>query len=286
MGGDGRAGARRLVDRDAGAARRPAGVRYDRVRGLVGPDGVQPGAGGRDPARLAACAARGSTSGLAGLVVFASASFVCAVAPSIGVLIAARCVQALGGAAVVAAAIELLAGTRGSHRRAAPVWGTAGIVGLAVGPAAGGLLTELLSWEAIFLVQLPVILAVPAAIGRFSARRRAGPGGADRPGTGAGAGPALGRADRSALPARDHADRGMEELTARGGGDRLGRAGGDARRARPAAAASRTPRGRRRGDPGGGRPGGARPATRGRRRLDVRAPAPDRCRASRSRCRA
>ena len=56
----------------------------------------------------------------AGLVMFAGASLVCAVAPSIGVLIAARCVQALGGAAVVAAAIELLAGTRGSHRERRP----------------------------------------------------------------------------------------------------------------------------------------------------------------------
>ena len=99
---------------------------------------------------------------------FAGASLVCALAPSIGVLIAARCVQALGGAAVVGAAIELLAGTRGSHRDAAPLWGTAGIVGLAIGPAAGGLLTELLSWEAIFLIQLPVVLAVPFAFGTFS----------------------------------------------------------------------------------------------------------------------
>ena len=85
--------------------------------------------------------------------------------------------QALGGAAVIAAAIELLAGTRGSHRRAAPAWGTAGIVGLAVGPAAGGLLTELFSWEAIFLIQLPVVLAVPAAIGRFSRAVEPGPAG-------------------------------------------------------------------------------------------------------------
>ena len=120
----------------------------------------------------------------AGLVVFASASFVCAVAPSIGVLIAARCVQALGGAAVIAAAIELLAGTRGSHRRAAPVWGTAGIVGLAVGPAAGGLLTELFSWEAIFLDSAPGHPGGARGDRAVLARRRAGPGGADRPGAG------------------------------------------------------------------------------------------------------
>jgi MFS family permease len=112
-----------------------------------------------------------------GLLLFAGASFVCAVAPSIGVLIAGRCVQALGGAAVVGAAIELLAGTRGSHREAAAVWGTAGIIGLAVGPAAGGLLTELLSWEAIFIIQLPVVLAVPFAFGPFSRTVEPGPAG-------------------------------------------------------------------------------------------------------------
>src|SRR6188472_3249106 len=44
-----------------------------------------------------------------GLVLFTGASLACAIAPSIGVLIAARCVQAIGGAAVVAAAIEMLA---------------------------------------------------------------------------------------------------------------------------------------------------------------------------------
>jgi MFS family permease len=112
-----------------------------------------------------------------GIALFAGASLVCAVAPSIGVLIAGRCVQALGGAAVIAGAIELLAGTRGSHRQAAPVWGTAGVVGLAVGPAAGGLLTEVFSWEAIFLIQLPVVVAALAAVGHASRAVEPGPAG-------------------------------------------------------------------------------------------------------------
>lgn len=114
---------------------------------------------------------------IAGLVVFAGASLACAVAPSIGVLIAARCVQALGGAAVIAGAIELIAGTRGSHRRAASLWGMAGVVGLALGPAVGGLLTELFSWEAIFLIQLPVVLAALTAVGGFSRAVEQGPAG-------------------------------------------------------------------------------------------------------------
>jgi MFS family permease len=100
----------------------------------------------------------------AGLVVFAGASLACALSSSIAVLIVARCVQALGGAAIVAAVIELLARTRGSHRRAAPVWGTASVAGLAIGPALGGLLTDLLSWQAIFAVQVPIVLCLPAAL--------------------------------------------------------------------------------------------------------------------------
>ena len=100
-----------------------------------------------------------------GLLGFAAASLLCALAPTIGVLVAGRCVQGIAGAAVVAGAIELLARSRGSHRAAAPAWGTAGLAGVALGPAAGGLLTELISWQAIFVVQVPVALAVVAATG-------------------------------------------------------------------------------------------------------------------------
>ncbi len=71
--------------------------------------------------------------------------------------------QALGGAAVLAGAIELLARERGSHRSAARLWGTAGTIGLALGPAVGGVLTELLSWQSIFLLQAPLLLLIPFA---------------------------------------------------------------------------------------------------------------------------
>jgi len=100
-----------------------------------------------------------------GLAVFSASSLACAVAPSIAVLLAARCVQALGGAAVIAAAIELLARAFGSHAAAAPRWGAAGLAGLALGPALGGLLTDLLSWQSIFVIQVPVVLAVVASRG-------------------------------------------------------------------------------------------------------------------------
>ena len=100
---------------------------------------------------------------LAGLAVFAGASLVCALAPALGVLVAARCVQAIGGAVVVAAAFELISAELDAGR-AVTVWGGAGILGAALGPALGGALTELLSWQAIFLAQVPLVLL--AFIGR------------------------------------------------------------------------------------------------------------------------
>jgi predicted MFS family arabinose efflux permease len=112
-----------------------------------------------------------------GVVVFAGASLVCTLAPGIGSLIAGRCLQGLGGALVIAGAIELLARSRGSHARAATAWGGAGLVGLAVGPAAGGLLTQLISWQAIFALQVPVVLlAVVAAQPVAGAAERGAPG--------------------------------------------------------------------------------------------------------------
>jgi MFS family permease len=98
-----------------------------------------------------------------GLAVFAGAGIACGVASELSTLIAARCVQALGGAAAVTAVLELLPATVGSERRAAAVWALAGATGAALGPAVGGLLTQLVSWQSIFLVQAPlaIIAGVP-----------------------------------------------------------------------------------------------------------------------------
>ena len=101
-----------------------------------------------------------------GLVVFALASLGCAVAPGFAALVGLRAVQAVGGAAVVVAALELLPGLVGSQRRGVAVWVAAGTVGAALGPAAGGVLTETISWRAVFAVQAPLALAaLPFALG-------------------------------------------------------------------------------------------------------------------------
>ncbi|GAA3514501.1 hypothetical protein GCM10022234_06700 [Aeromicrobium panaciterrae] len=99
-----------------------------------------------------------------GIALFAGASAWCAFAGSIESLIAARCVQAVGGALALIGCLELLVADRG-ERRGVATWITAGVVGTAVGPVAGGLLTQAISWQSIFIVQVPIAaLAVPAAL--------------------------------------------------------------------------------------------------------------------------
>jgi MFS family permease len=100
---------------------------------------------------------------VAGAVAFAAASIVCAAASSFQVLVAARTVQGVAGAAIVGAALGLLAAVAGADGRAARIWALAGIAGAAVGPAVGGVLAQLFGWESIFAVQAPVVLATLVA---------------------------------------------------------------------------------------------------------------------------
>src|SRR6201999_3001013 len=69
-----------------------------------------------------------------GLVVFAAATAVCAVASSLNVLIAARAVQAVGGAVVIVGSLELLVEGTGSEAAGVRRWAAAGVAGAALGP--------------------------------------------------------------------------------------------------------------------------------------------------------
>ena len=137
------------------------------------------------PAAFAARRLGAARATVAGLLVFGAASLGCGVAPDLGTLITARCLQAVGGAAAVCGALEMLPAELGSEGRAARVWAAAGALGAAVGPAVGGLLTELISWQSIFIVQVP--LAAIALLPLLSRRtgepqRTATEAGAQRPG--------------------------------------------------------------------------------------------------------
>jgi MFS family permease len=108
-----------------------------------------------------------------GIAVFAASSAWCALAGSIEVLIAARCLQAFGGALALVGCLELLVAVYG-ERRGVATWVVAGVVGTATGPVAGGVLTQAFSWQAIFVVQVPfAVLAVPAALAVRAAPQQA-----------------------------------------------------------------------------------------------------------------
>jgi predicted MFS family arabinose efflux permease len=92
-----------------------------------------------------------------GLALFLAASIACAAANSLAFLIAARSVQGVGAALLLAGALPVI-GSR--------TWTLAGTYGLALGPALGGVLTQAFDWRAIFVAQAPV-----AAAGLLAAAR-------------------------------------------------------------------------------------------------------------------
>src|SRR5919108_3273595 len=96
---------------------------------------------------------------LAGLVVFTLASLLAGLAWSEASLIAARVFQGLGAAIISPAALSILSTTFAEGRErniALGVWGAVGGFGAAAGVLLGGILTDLLSWEWIFFVNVPV----------------------------------------------------------------------------------------------------------------------------------
>lgn len=98
---------------------------------------------------------------LTGTVVFTVASIVCAAAPSIGVLVAARALQGVAAAALVPLSVAALSTHIRQPRaraRAIGLWGGTAGVALAVGPLLGGLLVTALSWRALFWINIPICL--------------------------------------------------------------------------------------------------------------------------------
>jgi EmrB/QacA subfamily drug resistance transporter len=106
---------------------------------------------------------------LGGVVSFSAASIACGIAPSPLLLVLGRAVQGLGGAAVSAVALALIMGLFTDPAERAKAMGFFGFVmsgGGAVGVLAGGVLTGLLNWHWIFLVNVPIGFGVWVAARR------------------------------------------------------------------------------------------------------------------------
>jgi MFS family permease len=101
----------------------------------------------------------------AGLLIFTASSIGCAASWSLPALIAFRCVQGFGAALLLASSLSLLAGLLGSQERGAALWTTVAVLGAALGPVFGGVLTQVFDWRAIFAVQAPVAAAALFATG-------------------------------------------------------------------------------------------------------------------------
>ncbi len=93
-----------------------------------------------------------------GLVVFTLGSAICGAAPSLGILVAARAFQGLGGALLMAISPAMLTSAFPPEERGKALGWNAVVVALGVsaGPTLGGILTEHLTWRAIFYVNVPL----------------------------------------------------------------------------------------------------------------------------------
>jgi len=109
-----------------------------------------------------------------GIALFTAASAAAALAPTIGVLVAARAVQGAGGAMIMPLSLTLLSAAVPPERRTAAlgIWGAIGGAAVAIGPLVGGAVTTGWAWQYIFWLNVPVgMVLIPLAWWKLSESR-------------------------------------------------------------------------------------------------------------------
>ncbi len=102
---------------------------------------------------------------IAGLLLFGAGSLVAGLAGDLTVLLIARVVQGIGGAVLLCASLPPMArASSAGDRSPLALWSAAAAIGAAIGPAAGGVLTQLFDWRAIFLAQTPIAVLAALAV--------------------------------------------------------------------------------------------------------------------------
>jgi EmrB/QacA subfamily drug resistance transporter len=101
---------------------------------------------------------------LAGVGGFTVLSLACALAPSLEALLAARALQGAAAAAMIPASLAVVLSDTPPERRAAAIgaWSAAGALAAAAGPALGGVLVDTIGWRALFVINVPVGIAILA----------------------------------------------------------------------------------------------------------------------------
>ena len=118
------------------------------------------------------------------MLVFTLASAACAAAPTLGVLVAARAVQAVGAALIVPTSLGLLypAFPKRQHAMVVGIWAGVAAVAATAGPPVGGLLVGI-DWRWIFLINVPIGVATLIAGGGSCPRCARRPGAGCRTGS-------------------------------------------------------------------------------------------------------
>lgn len=104
-----------------------------------------------------------------GIVVFSASSLVCGLAPSIGVLIAARMVQGVGGALMVPGSLAIISVTFSDEQRGKAIgtWSTFTTLTTLLGPVVGGILAGAGLWRVIFFLNLPLAVITLWALTKY-----------------------------------------------------------------------------------------------------------------------
>jgi EmrB/QacA subfamily drug resistance transporter len=111
-----------------------------------------------------------------GLLVFGLASLACALAPSLGVLVAARAVQGVGASMLSPVALAIVVNAMPDPReraRAIGVWASVFGLSMAAGPVTGGALIAAFGWRSVFWINAPVLVAALVLVAVFVPESRA-----------------------------------------------------------------------------------------------------------------
>lgn len=101
------------------------------------------------------------------ILLFTLGSLLCSLSGTLSMLVMARVVQAIGGGAIAPASLGILSESFPEKERGSAIgwWGIGNVMGPALGPTLGGVLTQYLGWESIFYVNIPIgVIAVAMAV--------------------------------------------------------------------------------------------------------------------------